>query len=503
MPDTKKLDKAVRIIDLDSGKAKAALLKSETYFDFDLPHYFDFSPTLMAVDAKLAGKPISGIWKSPPSDHEGVNHIIFHSKDGKYAWRPQELIHPVIYVALVDALTQASGWGLVKDRFAAYAANPKIECVSHPVVTDTEQKDKAAQVLSWWMEMEQRSLEFSLDFDHVIQTDIADCYGSIYTHTICWALHGKPLAKSKEGKQDKSLLGNQLDRLIASSRHGQTNGIPQGSNLTNLIAELVLGYADTQLTALIEQDEITDYKILRYRDDYRIFSNTPADGERITKLLAEVLRDLGMKLSPDKTATSNQIVQSSIKPDKLHWIGKEKKKRSLIKHMLLIHELSLEYPNSGSVAIAMSKFQRRVVKLEELKDPIKPILAVATDVALHNPRVYPIYAAILSSLLSHLDAADRQPIVTTILQKFEKVPNSGHLQLWMQRFAIPMQIDLTTTEPLCSAIAEGELQLWNSDWLPEGFLPLLRAATYVDQGVLATLKPVIEAEEVQLFGYDY
>ena len=36
-----------------------------------------------------------------------------------------------------------------------------------------------------------------------------------------------------------------------------------------------------------------------------------------------------------------------------------------------------------------------------------------------------------------------------------------------------------------------------------GVLPLLRAATYVDQGVLATLKPVIEAEEVQLFGYDY
>jgi hypothetical protein len=503
MSDDQKETKAIRIVDLDPSKAKSALLKSESYFDFDLPPYFDFSPVLAGVDAKLAGSALSGIWKTPPRDSEGLNHIIFHSKDGKYAWRPQELIHPVIYVAIVDALTKGKSWNLVQDHFKACAANPNIECVSHPVVSTSKQRDKAAQVLSWWLEMEQRSLELSLEYGHVIHTDVADCYGSIYTHTIAWALHGKALAKSKAGKADKTLLGNVLDRLISASRHGQTNGIPQGSNMTNLIAEMVLGYADQELTKAIEKEGITDYKILRYRDDYRVFSNNPAHSERITKLLAEVLRDLGMKLSPDKTAVSDRIIQSSIKEDKLFWIGKEKKKRSLVKHMLLIHELAGEYPNSGSVAVALSKFQRRLVKLKELKDPIRPIIAVATDIALHNPRTYPVYAAVLSGLLNHMKPDERLPIVTAILKKFERVPNCGHLHVWMQRFAVPMGIPVKLSEPICKALDEPGFLLWNSEWLPAEYEALLKAAKFVDQKGLETLKPVIGEEEVQLFGYHY
>ena len=448
-------------------------------------------------------KPLKHIWTSPPRDQECVNHIVYHSKDGQFAWRPQEMIHPAIYVSLVDTLTQPDAWNLVQERFKENASNPQVECVSHPVVSTSDQTDKAAQVLSWWLEMEQRSLELSLDFDHVVQTDIADCYGSLYTHTICWALHGKVFAKSKACKADKNLLGNQLDFLIASSRHGQTNGIPQGSNLTNLIAEIVLGYADTELTDAISESGITDYKVLRYRDDYRVFCNNPADGHAIVKMLAEVLQDLGMKLSAEKTAKSDQVIQASIKEDKLHWIGKEKKKRSLIKHMLLIHELSLEYPNSGSVAIALSKFQRRISKLDKLKDPIPPIIAVATDIALRNPRVYPVYAAVLSSLLNHLETAEHQPVIVKILRKFEKVSNCGHLHIWMQRFAVPMGVELEVTEPLCRALSEPDFQLWASNWLPAGYLPLLRADRYIDEQAVADLKPVIDTDEVQLFGYNY
>lgn len=505
MSDEKPKSDPVKIIDLDQSLAKAALLKSESYFDFDLPLYFDFAPLLKGIDATLAGSSLKEVWVSNPADHEGVNHIIFHSKDGKYAWRPQELIHPVIYVAIVDQLTKDGAWSLIQSHFNDCAANPDIECVSHPLVSTSKQTDKATQVTAWWLEMEQRSLELSLEYDHVIHTDIADCYGSIYTHTICWALHGKPLAKSKAGKNNKTLLGNILDRLLSGSRHGQTNGIPQGSNLTNLIAEMVLGYADIQISTAINAEGITGFKILRYRDDYRIFTNNPAHGERITKLLAEVLRDLGMKLSPNKTAVSSQIIKSAIKEDKLFWIGKEKRKRSLVKHILLIHELAGAHPNSGSVAVALSKFQRRLSKLSEkgFKDPVRPIIAVATDIALHNPRVYPVYAAILSTLLNIMPPNERLEAVNAILRKFDKVPNSGHLHVWMQRFAVPMEVPLLVSEPICKAIDDPEFQLWASDWLPATYGSLLRAGNYVDQGILGGLKPVIEADEVQLFGYDY
>ena len=50
-------------------------------------------------------------------------------------------------------------------------------------------------------------------------TDITNCYASMYTHTIAWALMGKE--KAKEKKQDKGSLGTvtyeacNLDRLTA------------------------------------------------------------------------------------------------------------------------------------------------------------------------------------------------------------------------------------------------------------------------------------------------
>lgn len=267
----------------------------------------------------------------------------------------------------------------------------------------------------------------------------------------------------------------------------------------NLIAETILGYADLQLSAAIDKAGVTDFKILRYRDDYRVFTNNPADAETIVRLISDELRDLGMKLSPAKTLASDQIIQTSIKEDKLYWIGKEKKKKSLLKHMLLIHELALAHPNSGSVSVALSKFQKRLEKLASTKDPVLPIVGVLTDIALHNPRTYHLYAAILSKLLTFLDEPERGPLVDDVVAKFSNVANTGHLAIWLQRFAVPMGLVLELEEPLCKALKDPELQIWNSDWLPSAYAGLLSAGTFVDQEKVDELKVVIEADEVQLF----
>lgn len=85
--------------------------------------------------------------------------------------------------------------------------------------------------------------------------------------------------------------------------YGQSNGIPQGSVLMDFIAEIVLGYADLELSRSIEkynieqhqeQNKIQEYKIIRYRDDYRIFANSQNDVVKIAKLLTEVLQQLNL-----------------------------------------------------------------------------------------------------------------------------------------------------------------------------------------------------------------
>jgi len=83
--------------------------------------------------------------------------------------------------------------------------------------------------------------------------------------------------------------------------NGQTNGISQGSVLMDFIAEIVLCYVDSLLADKIKNVKKVDYKIIRYRDDYRIFSNNPQVAEQILKELTDILNDFGMKINSTKT----------------------------------------------------------------------------------------------------------------------------------------------------------------------------------------------------------
>ena len=74
-------------------------------------------------------------------------------------------------------------------------------------------------------------------------------------------------------------------------RWGQTNGIPQGSALMDFLAEIVLGYADELLGEKLEEEDIDDYHVIRYRDDYRIFTNSKEDAEAIARYLTVILQN--------------------------------------------------------------------------------------------------------------------------------------------------------------------------------------------------------------------
>ena len=288
--------KRCSIVELSCSDARIFLLKQENYCTVGLPPYFQFNDLLKETAKVLEGKHLSDFCCGSPDNFDDVNHLILDNKDGRYAWRPMELIHPALYVSLVNRMTEYGHWKLICERFSCFSGNGKIECLSLPIKSLTNRKDKAEQVSQWWLEVEQKSIELSLDYEFMIRTDIVDCYPAIYTHAIAWALHTKPVAKQK--RNDKGLTGNIIDTHIRDMRNGQTNGIPQGSVLMDLIAEMVLGYADTELTTKLKG--INDYQILRYRDDYRIFVNNPQDGERILKCLTEVMIDLGLKLHPGK-----------------------------------------------------------------------------------------------------------------------------------------------------------------------------------------------------------
>ncbi len=191
------------IVDLDSDEAAAFLLKPESYCTIELPEYFTFRNLISNVAEVLATKPLSELG-CRARDHERVNHRIVSNKDGLYAWRPLELIHPALYVSLVQRITQAEHWKTLCAKLVKTPTRGKIRCLSLPVESLTKEKDRAAQVVNWLQEVEQRSIQHALDFEYLYRTDITDCYGSIYTHSVAWAIHGKDTAKGKRGEKDSA-----------------------------------------------------------------------------------------------------------------------------------------------------------------------------------------------------------------------------------------------------------------------------------------------------------
>lgn len=188
-----------KLIDLSNEEARKHFLKGSSYFNGDMPSYISFEPILTDVAAVLNGESYAAFKSANPNDFPGVNYNFLANKDGKFAWRPLELIHPAIYISLVNSICDPDNWMHIKKRFSEFETSA-VDCCSAPVMSLDNQTDVATQIRSWWQRVEQRSLIYSLEFSHILHTDVTDCYGSLYTHSIAWALHGLENAKKNKEK---------------------------------------------------------------------------------------------------------------------------------------------------------------------------------------------------------------------------------------------------------------------------------------------------------------
>lgn len=509
----RQLMKLKSLIELTHVEAREFFLKKERYSDIDLPKYFNFQPILNALseDRNIDKLPLDKAKKL-----NNVNYKLLTNKDGKYAWRPLQLINPVIYVNLINLITKEFNWNLITNRFKRFQKNENIKCYSLPLVNFGKEKNhKAVSIINWWQQIEQKSLELSLEFDCLMNTDISDCYSSVYTHTIPWALHGEKVIKNdflNPSTPKKKFLGNDIDRRIQSMQFSQTNGIPQGSAIMDFIAEMILGYADAKLTFKIKnynrkesKNKIEDYHILRYRDDYRIFATNQQTLVKVAKLLTETLFELNFKLNSQKTYVSDNIVRDVIKPDKLYWNESKQVASSLQKQLFLIHTLSEKHPNSGSLTTALTNFlENKVYPIKIFKEEnSKVLISILVDIAYKNPRTYPVITAILSKILSlEIDKNVVDSILNSIENKFDKIPNVGHLQVWLQRLTLKTDRTETYTEELCKKVSEENLRIWNIDWVSEQSIKnIFQNVSIIDTNNIEELEPIIEPSEIKVFGY--
>lgn len=156
-----------RLIDLTHKEARAHFLKGSCYFNGDLPKYISFEPILNGVSDVLKGANYAEFMSEKPNELPNVNYSFIANKDGRFSWRPYELMHPVIYVSLVNVICEDANWESIRTRLKEFEGGV-IECCSAPVMSIDHQTDVATQIKNWWQSVEQRSLTYSLEFSHLI-----------------------------------------------------------------------------------------------------------------------------------------------------------------------------------------------------------------------------------------------------------------------------------------------------------------------------------------------
>jgi len=194
------------------------------------------------------------------------------------------------------------------------------------------------------------------------------------------------------------------------------------------------------------------------------------------------------------------VVRSSIKADKLAWLSRKQSDQDLQKHLLIIHDHSAQFPNAGSLVRALGDYHKRLLVTKKISEPL-PLIAIVVDIAYRNPRTHAFCAAVLSTLISHVKTdGQRVALINKIKNRFSQIPNTGLMQIWLQRVTYPFNQSIKYEEPLCRLVAGNPVQLWDSNWITSSVLKkALNSTGIVDKKRLHKIAQVISAREIELF----
>lgn len=159
----------------------------------------------------------------------------------------------------------------------------------------------------------------SLRYRFFSKLDIQNFFGSIYTHSITWAIVGdKHLGKEYSNPSLKNTFAAQSDIIQQKSNDNETNGIIIGPEINRIIADIILTHCDFNIEKNLNQQNIyfnKNYKIYRFIDDYYIFSSTYEILEIIEQEISMELSNFNLKLNLEKHQIKEQpfsLADSSI-----------------------------------------------------------------------------------------------------------------------------------------------------------------------------------------------
>lgn len=152
--------------------------------------------------------------------------------------------------------------------------------------------DGRAIIMDYEGPAEGRNRYYKLAFGKkfLARTDIANCFPSLYSHALPWALVGFITAKNNRAP---TAWFNKIDTCFRSCSRNETAGVPIGPAKSNIACEIILERIDKKLR--------NKFQYVRFVDDYTAYCKTHADAEEFIRQLSFELMKFKLNLNIKKT----------------------------------------------------------------------------------------------------------------------------------------------------------------------------------------------------------
>ena len=315
----------------------------------------------------------------------GYDQVEYYATRYNNVSRPLAIPHPVGYAHLVTCI--CANWGEL--NYICGNQNSLIKPEVHP--------DGRALIMDYEESLEKTNRALTLGFDKKfrVHTDIANCFPSIYTHAIPWAVVGHGNAKAT--KNDKSKWYNNLDYYQRNIKRGETQGVAIGPGTSNVVSEAILAKIDEELRKT--------YNHYRYIDDYTCYCETHEEGQEFLRQLNDELRKYKLSLNIKKTEIielpapidSDWIVELSTRmpagsPNEPPKTGKHYSASEALRYIDFALQLKKKTPDGSVLKFAVKSI---IYQLDELA--IQPVL----EYLLNLSRFYPLLLPLLDYLFAY------------------------------------------------------------------------------------------------------
>jgi len=232
----------------------------------------------------------------------------------------------------------------------------------------------------------------------IVKADISNCFPSIYTHSISWALVTKSYSKAHTRPSE---WFNELDCFTRNTKEAETHGILIGPHASNLISEIVLICIDSILAK--------NYSYVRHIDDYTCYVETHEKAEQFLIDLSLELKFFGLLLNHKKTEIQKLPIASTE-----NWVRKIKgfifpstNKNLKLSEVRAFLDISLELMKDNKENTAILNYAIKVLSKKEMTQNAKNYFIKTIH---HLVLIYPYLTNLLEKNVFTIFALDKENI---------------------------------------------------------------------------------------------